>query len=45
MNNENKKKFEKPEMEVIEFTNDDIITDSTFGDPGQTSKDVFHGWW
>ena len=45
MNNENKKKFEKPEMEVIEFTNDDIITDSSFGNPDQGSTDVFHGWW
>ena len=42
---ENKKKlFEKPELEVIEFTNDDIITES-FNDPDPTSKDVFHGWW
>ena len=43
---EDKKKFEKPELEVIEFTNDDIITDSAdFGDPNPGSGDVFHGWW
>ena len=42
---EGKKKFEKPELEVIEFTNDDIITES-FGDPTPGSGDVFpKGWW
>ena len=43
---ENKKKFEKPELEVIEFTNDDIITESgTFG--GGTGKQPgdINGWW
>ena len=47
---ENKKKFEKPELEIIEFTNDDIITES-FGDVNQGATDVFpkqnpgNGWW
>lgn len=41
---ESKKKFEKPELEVIEFSNDDIITES-FGDTEPGSGDVFHGWW
>lgn len=42
---ENKKKFEKPEMEVIEFTNDDIVTTSgEFGDPGSKPGDI-NGWW
>ena len=40
---DNKKKFEKPELEVIEFTNDDIITDS-FGDPDPKQGDI-NGWW
>lgn len=45
LENKNKKKFEKPELEIIEFTNDDIITDS-FGDPNPGSGDVFpKGWW
>ena len=35
------KKFEKPELEIIDFTNDDIITES-FGDPDQNGNDVFH---
>ena len=40
-----KKRFEKPELEIIEFTNNDIITQS-FGDPDPTKPgDVFHGWW
>ena len=44
---EDKKKFEKPELEVIEFTNDDIITGSgDFDDPNPGSGDVFpKGWW
>lgn len=41
---EDKKKFEKPELEVIEFTNDDIITDSTFGNPDPEKGDI-NGWW
>ena len=41
----NKKKFEKPEMEVIEFTNDDIVTTSgEFGGPGSKPGDI-NGWW
>lgn len=42
---DNKKRFEKPELEIIEFTNNDIITQS-FGDPDPTKPgDVFNGWW
>lgn len=41
---DNKKKFEKPELEVIEFENDDIITDSSFGNPGSQPGDI-NGWW
>ena len=42
--------FEKPELEIIEFTNDDIITESgDFGDVNQGGNDVFPkqpgGWW
>ena len=40
-----KKRFEKPELEIIEFTNNDIITQS-FGDPDPTKPgDIFNGWW
>ena len=43
---ENKKKFEKPVLEIVEFTNNDIITDSgDFGDPTPGGNDVFNGWW
>lgn len=44
-------RFIKPELEVIEFTNDDIITESitgNFGTPDPTDNDVFPkpgGWW
>ena len=42
---ENKKKFEKPELEAIEFTNDDIITNS-FGDVDPKPGDInTNGWW
>ena len=45
---DNKKKFEKPELEIIEFTNDDIITESgesgDFNNPGHQSGDI-NGWW
>ncbi len=42
---ENKKKFEKPELEVIEFTNDDIITESGgFGNPDPKPGDI-NTWW
>ena len=40
---ENKKVFKKPELEIVDFTNDDIITES-FGSPTPGDKDVF-GWW
>ena len=40
---DNKKKFEKPELEVVEFENDDIITNS-FGDPDPKQGDI-NGWW
>ena len=44
-----KRKFEKPQLEVIEFSADDIIVTSS-GDFGETtpnpgSGDVFNGWW
>ena len=44
---ENKKRFEKPILEIIDFANDDIITGSgDFGSPGQGGNDVFPtGWW
>ena len=48
MKNKNKKNtFKKPELEIIEFTNDDIITESgAFGDPTPGNGDVFpNGWW
>ena len=36
-----KKRFEKPELEVIEFTNDDIITKSgEFGNPDEDEGDI-----
>ena len=44
-----KKRFEKPELEVIKFTNDDIITESGDFDnttPNPGTGDVFpKGWW
>ena len=47
---EKKYTFEKPELTIIEFTNDDIITESgDFGSTGQGGTDVFPkqpgGWW
>ena len=41
----NKKFFEKPEIEVIEFTNNDIIICSGFGepDPDPEKGDVLQG--
>lgn len=45
---DNKKKFEKPELEIIEFTNDDIITESgDLGDIGYKPGDINggNGWW
>lgn len=46
-NKEKKNRFEKPELEIIEFTNSDIITASgDFGDPTPGGGDVFpKGWW
>ena len=44
----NKKKFEKPELEIVEFTNDDIITESgNFGPQGPQPGDInpINGWW
>lgn len=42
---DNKKRFEKPELEIIEFTNDDIITESgDLDNPGSQSGDI-NGWW
>ena len=47
-----KNRFNKPESEVIKFTNDDIITESVTGSFNDTEKgdgDVFpkqpHNWW
>lgn len=36
-----KKEFEKPELEIIDFTNDDIITDSSdpWGSNGEIGQD------
>ena len=49
---EKKYRFEKPELEIIEFTNEDIITTSggDFGDTNQGGTDIFpkpnpNGWW
>lgn len=47
---EKKNIFEKPELEIIEFTNEDIITASgDFGDTNQGPTDIFpknpFGWW
>ena len=50
-NTDNKKRFEKPEAEVIRFegelATDDIITTSgDFNNPNPGSGDVFpKGWW
>ena len=47
-NTDKRKRFEKPELEIVEFTNDDIITESgEFGNttPNPGSGDVFNGWW
>lgn len=47
-NKDMKRKFEKPELEIIIFTNDDIITGSSgdFGNPTPGAGDVFPtGWW
>ena len=46
-NKDLKKMFKKPELEIIEFSNDDIITESDdFGNPNPGSGDVFpKGWW
>ena len=44
-NKDKNNRFEKPELEVVIFTNDDIITNS-FGNPNPGPGDVFpHGWW
>ena len=42
-----KKRFENPELEIVEFTNDDIITESgagSFNDPNPQQGDN-NGWW
>ena len=46
MENKNKNhRFKKPELEIIEFVNDDIITES-FGNPNPGNGDVFpNNWW
>ena len=44
-----KKRFENPELEIVEFTNDDIITESgLFGNPDPKEGDIngnSNGWW
>lgn len=45
---DNKKKFEKPELEIVEFNSEDIIvTSGQFGDPDPKQGDIngFNGWW
>ena len=45
---EDKKTFIKPELEIIEFTNDDIVTTSSFGTPDPkpgSGGDIWTGWW
>ena len=46
MKNKNKNnRFKKPELEIVEFTNDDIITES-FGNPNPGTGDLFPtNWW
>lgn len=48
MNFDKKKRFENPELEIVEFTNDDIITESgEFGNTGGDAGDINKpkGWW
>lgn len=48
MNLDKKKRFENPELEIVEFTNDDIITNSgEFGNTGGDAGDINKpkGWW
>ena len=42
---EKKKRFENPELEIIQFANEDVIVTSTFGeeDRDPESGDIFHG--
>ena len=44
---ENKKKFERPEIEIVEFKVEDIIvTSGAFGDPDPKEGDINgNGWW
>ena len=47
---DNKKKFERPELEIIEFKAEDIIVTSStggdFGDPDPKEGDINgNGWW
>lgn len=46
-NKDKNNRFKKPELEIIEFSNDDIITESgEFGRPDHGTGDVFpNGWW
>lgn len=38
---DDKKRFEKPLLEIVEFTNDDIITESgVLGIPGEDEGDI-----
>ena len=49
VNMDNKKKFEKPELEIVEFNSEDIIvTSGQFGDPDPKPGDInggSNGWW
>ncbi len=49
INMDNKKKFEKPELEIVEFNSEDIIVTSggQFGDPDPKPGDInpINGWW
>ena len=41
MNLDKKKRFENPELEIVEFTNDGIITESgIFGNPDGDDGDI-----
>lgn len=45
---EKKNRFEKPELEIVKFANEDIIVTSSFGEenPNPETGDIFpKGWW
>ena len=50
MHSEDKKRFNKPELAIVEFKVEDIIVTSTtgggFGDPDPKQGDINgNGWW